>query len=208
MRYLLALSLLLSACGYKEAQLREQREVQKLVEANQSEIEACYDKALSRNPNLPSGQMTVRADQNHDGSLHSTRLIRGFAGSNDVFDCVARKVNSWKTPPPKTWGPVEVSFDFRNRGMAAKAAERDFGSIVAKNRERLNQCFGSTSGKVAVKFLRTKEGRVENLEMASGSPGTDRVFECLAMNIKQWRLAEVNDDSQMVWTFQSKANEN
>jgi len=205
---ILTVTLLLSACGYKTAQLHEQQEIQKLVEANQPAIDACYQTALKHNPQLPSGMMTLRADQNNDGSLHSTRLIRGFAGSNEVFGCIAREVNSWKTQPPKTWGPVEVTFEFKNLGGVSKLVERDFGSIVKQNHQKINQCFGSLEGKVAVKFLRSKDGRIRNLENASSNLSMSPAYQCIAGELSQWQLAEVNEDTDMVWTFTSKRQDN
>jgi len=204
---LLALSIL-SACGLKDAQHADQQAVKTLISQNKSEIEACYDQAIRRSPHLPGGHMTVRADQHIDGSLHSAQLLHGFAGSNEVFDCVANKVNSWSTLPPKTWGPVDLSFEFKNRGQGQASVEKDFGSVMKAHKQEIGRCYEKEAeknpkvsrGEIQFRFTRTKDGRVRDVEKLKGFPGSNEVFECMIPIVEGFRLGETPGEAKMVWS--------
>lgn len=205
---LFGLSLFLAGCGLKEAQVADQQVVRQLMAEKSPEIEACYTQALKKNPHLPGGKITVRAEQHIDGRLHSAQLIRGFAGSNEVFDCVATKVNSWKTEAPKTWGPVDLSFEFKNRPQMQAKIETDFGTAMKEHRQAMGECFEKeaqrnpavTSGEIKFKFTRTKDGRVRDIEKVHGFKGSEKVLGCMTEIMENFKLGETPTDAQMTWS--------
>lgn len=202
-------SALLVSCGYKEAQLKDQESVQALIQSQETEVQACYKDALRRNPLLPSGSMTIRAEQAWDGRLQAPQLIKGFAGSNEVFSCLETKIQSWKTTPPKTWGPVELTWEFKNTEMIRNAALSDFGSNMKENQPLFAECFerevrkspSVTGGEIKFEFLRTADGRVQKIRKTDGFAGSDPIYSCMAQIISQFELAPVPEDTQMHWAY-------
>lgn len=197
----------LTACGLKDAQQADQQKIDRLMAERKSEVTSCYDEALKRHPSLEDGSLTVRSQQHIDGSLHSTQMIRGFSGSNEIFDCVAEKVNSWKTEPPQTWGPVDLTFEFKNHQRATLALNKDFGTLMKEHRGQIGECFkrelsrnpNLSGGELKFKFLRTKDGRVLNLQQVSNFKGGQPVFECVARILSGFKLGPTPDDSAMMW---------
>ncbi len=208
-------SFLIAGCAHQRAQLQDQQNIDRLISERGSEVQVCWDEALQKNPHLPSGQVTVRAQQHIDGALHSTQLISGFAGSNEIMECVSSKINAWKTPPPKTWGPVELSFQFTNTINLKALGEKDFGTVLRAHRPKIGDCFETTlkenpqnpGGEIEFEFVRTKEGRVKDLKMLSGFSGSDSIFQCMSSIIQDFELAQVPEEMPMKWTYRFKKSE-
>lgn len=208
----LLVSVTLIGCSHKQAQLEDQQSIDRLIAERGGEVQACWNQALSKNPHLPSGQMTVRAKQHIDGALHSTQLLSGFAGSNEVIDCVAATINSWKTPPPKTWGPVDLSFQFTNTVDLKALGEKDFGSVLRAHRPQIGDCFEKSlqedplnnGGEIEFEFVRTPDGKVRDLKMLSGFRNAESIFACMSRVIEGFELAEAPEEIPMTWTYRFK----
>jgi len=212
MKYLALMSLatVLTACGLKEAKLRDQQNIQNLIAQRGPELNRCYETALRKDPKLESGSITLKADQNIDGSLHSTRLIRGFSASNQILDCVTETVNSWKTEAPSTRGPITITWKFENSGALRSQTRSDFESKLKAHEEDFKACYKryvqSASqpewGKIRFRFLRKEDGRLSELTQIDGFRGSDQVFTCMSRIMESWQLAEGSDSQRITWSYQ------
>lgn len=205
----------ITGCGYKDAQKADQRVVDQLMAERKAEVNQCFEEAVRRKPSLEGGQMTVRAEQNNDGHLHSTQLIKGFSGSNEVFECVADKVNSWETEPLKTWGSIDLTFEFKNYNQKSAHLNRDFGTAMKEKQPQIGECFRRElarnpklqGGELRFKFLRTKEGDVRNIEKVRGFSGDQPVFECMEQIVSNMDLGHTAEDSSISWTQNFRRND-
>jgi hypothetical protein len=121
------LSFVSVACGYKQAQVEDQQKAQEFALAKQSEVEACFFEARRRTPQMSGGSITIRADQLWNGEITSPRLIRGFAGSNEIFECVRAKMTGWRMEPTPTWGPLEFTWSYEFAPPSVNSAENKNG---------------------------------------------------------------------------------
>ncbi|MDB5036479.1 MAG: hypothetical protein JWQ35_7 [Bacteriovoracaceae bacterium] len=115
MRIIFGLGFLISAsaCAPKSAMEHDSAELDRLMNQNQAQIDACYHRVKVSHPTLISGPLTIRADQNPDGSLSSIELIRGFPGSQPLYECIREEIASWKINSPLTRGPLEMTWKFK-----------------------------------------------------------------------------------------------
>jgi hypothetical protein len=94
-------------------------EIERVVRAHQSEIQACYEKALiqSGNQNL-GGRLKARWFINLNGTSENTREESGVSDGGYLFNCVSQRIRTWQFPRPRGGKGVEVSWPwvFRKGG--------------------------------------------------------------------------------------------
>ncbi len=209
-------SIAVSSCGLKEAKLRDERNIKELIAERGPELNKCYEAALKKNSKLESGSITVRADQHIDGSLHSTRLIRGFSASNEILECVTDKVNSWRTEAPSTRGPVTITWNFSNHSQFAAESRNDFEAKFKQHEEDFKSCYkqyvsaekNPEWGKIRFAFVRSQNGKVNGLKKIEGFRGSDQVFQCMSRIMESWQLAETGSNQNMTWSYQFRPDFN
>jgi hypothetical protein len=213
---IIVLSVVVSACGLKEAKLRDEQNVKQLIAERGPELNQCYEAALKKNPKLEAGSITVRADQHIDGSLHSTRLIRGFSASNEILECVRDTVESWKTEAPSTRGPVTITWSFSNKSQFAAESRHDFEAKFKQHEEEFKGCYkqyvsaerNPEWGKIRFAFVRGQNGKVNGLKKIEGFRGSDQVFQCMSRIMESWQLAETGSNQNMTWSYQFRPDSN
>ena len=100
----------------EEVEVRDgltREEIERVVMAHQNEIRACYEKALinSGNMNL-SGRLKVGWFVNRSGRAQNLQQQSSFGNEAGLFDCVARRIESWQFPQPRGGSGAQVSWPF------------------------------------------------------------------------------------------------
>lgn len=101
-----------SACVPKAALDHDNAEIDRLMNQKQILVESCYQSLKAKIPNAVSGEITIRAEHNPDGSISSISLVKGFPGSQPLYDCIRQELAQSKTEPPMTRGPIEMTWNF------------------------------------------------------------------------------------------------
>lgn len=102
----------LSACAPKQALERDNQFIQALVNEHKEQVRQCYIQAAQNDETVGEGKLVIRADHNPNGNLSNFWTRKHFKGSQPVEACLYELMSEWKTPPPYTRGPVELSWDF------------------------------------------------------------------------------------------------
>jgi hypothetical protein len=87
-------------------------EVERLMNDKQLRVENCYDHLKTTLARSPKGSLTIRAEHNPDGTISSVSLVKGFPGSQPLYECIRNEIQSSKTAPPMTRGPIEMTWNF------------------------------------------------------------------------------------------------
>jgi hypothetical protein len=103
---------LMTACVPKKALEHDNAELDQLMNAKQAKVEECYKNLKAARPDLKSGSLTIRAEPNPDGSLSYISLVKGFPGSQPLFECIREELSISKTDPTLTRGPLEMTWNF------------------------------------------------------------------------------------------------
>jgi len=83
--------------------------VLRVVNRVQSQAKYCYDKELSKNPNL-AGKVTTTFEIRSSGSVGWVRVSRSTMGNANVEQCLSRVVKRLRFPPCKGGGKAEVTY--------------------------------------------------------------------------------------------------
>ena len=94
---------------YKGSLSRE--EIQRVVKRHMNQIKYCYQKQLTKNPNL-GGKITVKFVISKDGSVSKASTKKSTMGNSTVESCINRRFHRFKFPEPKGGGIVIVSYPF------------------------------------------------------------------------------------------------
>lgn len=76
-----------------------------VVQRHRSEIRACYDAALQRNPNL-RGKVTIAFNIQPNGIVSSSTVKESTIGDRGLESCITSRVTTWVFPKPEA--PVET----------------------------------------------------------------------------------------------------
>lgn len=79
-----------------------------VVQRHRSEIRACYDAALQRNPSL-KGKIVVKFSISPDGIVTTAGIKESSLGDGSLGNCIVARVKSWVFPKPEAPVVTEVS---------------------------------------------------------------------------------------------------
>jgi hypothetical protein len=85
--------------------------VQATIAKYLSQVRACYETGLKRNPGL-GGQVTMGFEIGAEGDLNFARVQRSNLDDKDVEQCISQRMMSWKFPKPRGGVSVKVSYPF------------------------------------------------------------------------------------------------
>lgn len=80
--------------------------VGRVIRRGKSAIQACYQRALKRNPKL-SGKISIRLTINAMGKVTAVDVDSDSVGDSSVTSCIKSIAKRWRFPPPEG-GPAEV----------------------------------------------------------------------------------------------------
>jgi len=84
--------------------------IDKEVRRHRSQMQFCYQKQLTRAPNL-AGKVSLQWVIAMDGSVVRPKVKSSSLGNDDVESCLVRALGNWKFPKPEG-GVVEVIYPF------------------------------------------------------------------------------------------------
>jgi TonB family protein len=84
--------------------------IDKEVRRHRPQIGFCYNKELTRNPNL-SGKVSLSWIISLDGSVKSAKVKSSSLGNSNAESCMVRALQNWRFPKPEG-GVVEVEYPF------------------------------------------------------------------------------------------------
>ncbi len=79
-----------------------------VVQRHRSEIRACYDAALQRNPNL-RGKVSVAFNISPQGDVITASVRESTIGDSGLDGCIVSRVRTWKFPKPEAPVVTEVT---------------------------------------------------------------------------------------------------
>jgi hypothetical protein len=85
-------------------------ELEKLVSMNAGQLRACYEQALTSNPNL-AGKVTVKLVILQNGSPSQVSVADTTMPNRSLEQCIVSRISMWKFPKP-TGGATPVRFPF------------------------------------------------------------------------------------------------
>ena len=94
---------------YKGSLSRE--EIQRVVKRHMSQIKYCYEKELTKNPNL-NGKIVGAWTIAGTGLVESANASQNTMGNDTVGTCVTRIIKRMRFPRPKGGGKVFVNYPF------------------------------------------------------------------------------------------------
>ncbi len=80
-----------------------------VIRKNQRQIKYCYEKELSKDPNL-YGKIVVFFVIDAAGGVQTAQIAETEMNSEPVESCMLRNIKRWKFPTPKGGGVVEVRY--------------------------------------------------------------------------------------------------
>lgn len=92
-------------------------DISRVVNSNIHAVQACYEKALLRNPGL-SGRIVFDWTVKNDGRVSGVRVRSSTLGNSDVSSCISTKIKKWKFPRPKG-GEVIITYPFLFRSVSS-----------------------------------------------------------------------------------------
>ncbi len=92
-------------------------DISRVVNSNIHAVQACYEKALLRNPGL-SGRIVFDWTVKKDGRVSGVRVRSSTLGNSDVSSCISTKIKKWKFPRPKG-GEVIITYPFLFRSVSS-----------------------------------------------------------------------------------------
>ncbi|MCX7944681.1 MAG: AgmX/PglI C-terminal domain-containing protein [Deltaproteobacteria bacterium] len=85
--------------------------VAKVIKRYWAQIKYCYEKELSKNPNL-YGKIAVKFTISSNGSVSEAEIEQTEMNNAAVEDCIIRNIKRWMFPAPKGGGIVVVRYPF------------------------------------------------------------------------------------------------
>lgn len=86
-------------------------EVGRIIRRHWNEIKYCYEKELSKDPNL-AGKVGVAFQIGPIGDVVTAKVSETDLHSNNVEECMLSNVRRWKFPNPRGGGVVDVNYPF------------------------------------------------------------------------------------------------
>ena len=85
--------------------------VQATIAKYLSQVRACYETGLQRNPGL-SGQVTMAFEIGGGGDLNFAKVQKTSLDDGPVEQCISQRMLAWKFPKPRGGVAVKVSYPF------------------------------------------------------------------------------------------------
>lgn len=85
--------------------------IRRIVRAHINEIRYCYNKGLTKDPDL-KGRVAVQFTIEGTGKVSDSKVSDTTLDEEDVEKCIAKAVNRWKFPKPSGGGKVVVTYPF------------------------------------------------------------------------------------------------
>jgi outer membrane biosynthesis protein TonB len=85
------------------------REIERVINSHQNEVEFCYQQALARNPTV-SGRIMVRATIVTGGRVSAASVGSNSTNDSTFANCIVNSLKAWKFPSPQ--GGSEASFEW------------------------------------------------------------------------------------------------
>ncbi len=85
--------------------------VARVIKRYWAQIKYCYEKELSKNPNL-YGKIAVKFTISGNGSVSDAEIEQTEMNNAAVEDCIVRNIKRWMFPAPKGGGIVVVRYPF------------------------------------------------------------------------------------------------
>lgn len=177
----------------------------RVVTENTSELVACYEAELRRDPTL-AGQVNVRFRIANSGDVDSVSVSRSTLDNPIVESCIVANIARWRFPEPEGDGIVVVNYPTNfSRGGEGKDAKAKKGApvldaatisnIVKANEPQLQKCYQETlekhpslAGDVAVKFTIENSGAVTDAVVMSSTLQSSEVESCITYTMLTWRF--------------------
>lgn len=109
---LMPLAVFLSACGMKQAEVRDQERAQMLMKSKREQVNQCYETARRQNSELNEGRILIRATKKDDGSFDQPRTLYSFPHSGGLVECLKKEIQSWKVDNFETRGMIDFEWSF------------------------------------------------------------------------------------------------
>lgn len=85
--------------------------VQATIAKYLSQVRACYESGLKRNPGL-GGQVTMAFEIGGAGDLNFAKVQKTSLDDGEVEQCISQRMMTWKFPKPRGGVAVKVSYPF------------------------------------------------------------------------------------------------
>jgi TonB family protein len=85
--------------------------IRKVIRDNARQIQACYEKALNKNPNL-YGKVILEWVIIGNGRVSSAKVSSSTLKNSEVENCVLSRLRTWKFPEPPSDQEAVVSYPF------------------------------------------------------------------------------------------------
>jgi TonB family protein len=85
--------------------------IRKVIRDNQRQIQACYEKALNKNPQL-YGKVTLQWDINESGRVSNAGVKSSSLKNSEVENCILSRLRLWKFPEAPSGTVAGVSYPF------------------------------------------------------------------------------------------------
>jgi hypothetical protein len=85
--------------------------VQATIAKYLSQVRACYEQGLKRNPGL-AGQVTMAFEVGGAGNLNFAHVDKSSLGDGLVEECISKRMLDWKFPQPRGGVNVKISYPF------------------------------------------------------------------------------------------------
>jgi len=104
--------------------------IRRVIRKHTNEVRYCYQKALSKNPDL-TGRVVVQFTINKDGQVVLSVVEKSTLGHAPTERCIAKAARGWRFPKPTGGGIVIVSYPFvlRSTDPTPKSAKPKRGSL-------------------------------------------------------------------------------
>ena len=86
-------------------------EVGKVIYSHLSEVRACYESAIVRNPGA-EGKLVLNFSVTPSGGARSVLVSRSSLNDSNLEHCIAQNLTSWRFPRPRGGTEVAVSYPF------------------------------------------------------------------------------------------------
>lgn len=83
--------------------------IARIVNRHQNEIKYCYEKELTKDPNL-GGKVAIMWIIDATGAVNTASVAQSTMGNANVENCMLQRVRRWKFPQPKGGGIVQVTY--------------------------------------------------------------------------------------------------
>ncbi len=171
--------------------------IRRIVRQHLNEIRYCYNRGLTRNPNL-AGKVTVNFVIDGEGKVVNSNVLATTLSDPQVGTCVAKRALRWKFPDPRGGGTVRVTYPFvfapNENAMRASAPPLTPEQIAQRDAELKRQQEAARRQRIeaeaeAKRLAAAQAEEQAELTRTEGSPYLGRSFD-IAKLITEGKLKE------------------